>query len=94
MLSLTWFKSTSWTIHVNVQGCLKRMDILFVEHRVLFLCVYIMQSIHYSSNKYLLNASYILDIALGPWDLAEGKVSTFLELTSLGGRQIINRKII
>lgn len=82
-------------MHVNVQGCLKRMDILFIEHRVLFLCVYIMQCIHYSSNKYLLNASYILGTALGPWDLAEGKIPTFLEFTFLGGgRQTINRKII
>lgn len=84
MLSLTWLKSTSWPIHVNVQGCLKRMDILFIEHKVLFLCVYIMQCIHYSSNKYLLNASYVLGTALGPGDLAEGKLP-FLKLTFLGG---------
>lgn len=59
------------------------MDVLFIEHKVLFLCVYIMQFIHYSSNKYLLDASYMLGIALGPGDLAEGKILTVLELAFL-----------
>ena len=59
------------------------MGILFTEHKVLFLCVYIMQFIHYSCNKYLLDASYMLGTALGPGDLAEGKILTVLELTFL-----------
>lgn len=57
------------------------MDIMLIKHKVFFLCVYIMQDIHYSSNKCLLNASYILGNEVGHGDLAEGKVLTFL----LGG---------
>ena len=58
------------------------------------MCGYIMKSIYSSSNKYLLNASYILGTALGPGDLAEGKVPTFLELAFLWGQDIINRIIM
>lgn len=47
---------------------------MLVKHKVFFLCVYIMQGIHYSSNKCLLNASYILGNEVGHGDLAEGKV--------------------
>ena len=46
-----------------------------------------MQFIHYSSDRYFLDASYILGTALGPGDLAEGKVPAFLELTFLVERE-------
>ena len=37
LYSPTCLKSTSWPNHINIQGCLQRMDILFIEHKVLFL---------------------------------------------------------
>lgn len=87
ILSPAWLKSTSWSSHINVQGCLKRTDIMLIKHKVLFLCVYIMQYIHYSSNKCLLNALYILLIGtdLGFGDLAEGKVLSWSLLSWVGG---------